>query len=223
MSFIRDIYYKFKYRGRDIIIRRGAHIRGGSELEGMNCVSQRTVFRGRLGRCSYIGADGRLTADVGRYTSIGPRVISNPGIHTYRPPFVSTSPMFFNRAFQRGKSYATRDTIDNNRYAVPERRLDVKIGNDCWICEDVFLCGGVTVGDGAVVMAGAVVTHDVEPYSIVGGVPAKLMGYRFDKGNREFLQKLKWWNLPDEWLRENWELFNDINRLKAAAPQVPLD
>ncbi len=72
------------------------------------------------------------------------------------------------------------------------------VGNDVWVGYGAIIIGGVKVGDGAIVAAGAVVTKDVEPYSIVGGVPAKHIKYRFEKEIRDKLVELKWWDLPDK-------------------------
>lgn len=212
-ALIRQLIDLWRYRGRDITVKRTARVRSGSRLEGMNRIGQRTTFRGDLGYGSYIATDCNLSARIGRYTSIAPFVRSNPGIHTYKAPFATTSPMFFNRDHLSGRSFATRDVIENLRYADKDRRLDVVIGNDCWIGQGVFFAGGVTVGDGAVVLAGAVVTKDVEPYAIVGGVPARRIGYRYDPATIEALLKMKWWNRSPEWLRENWELLTDIDVL----------
>jgi len=72
---------------------------------------------------------------------------------------------------------------------------------------------GVRIGDGAVVAAGAVVTKDVEPYSIVGGIPAKHIKYRFSDEQIEKLLQLCWWNKGEKWIRKNAELFEDIEKL----------
>ena len=67
------------------------------------------------------------------------------------------------------------------------------IGHDCWIGSGVRIMGGVSIGTGAVVAAGAVVTHDVPPYAIVAGVPAKVLRYRFDSETVQALLASRWW------------------------------
>ena len=64
-------------------------------------------------------------------------------------------------------------------------------------------------------MAHAVVTKDVPPYAIVGGIPAKVIGYRYDEETIDFLLKIKWWNNDINWFKENWELLCDLDKLKA--------
>ena len=88
----------------------------------------------------------------------------------------------------------------------------VEIGNDVWIGSHVLILDGVTIGDGAVVAAGAVVTKDVEPYAIYGGVPAKLIKYRFPPKTIEMLLKMKWWDKEEKWIREHTEDFEDVER-----------
>jgi len=85
--------------------------------------------------------------------------------------------------------------------------LSVQIGNDVWIGRGAFIMAGVSIGDGAVVGARALVSKDVEPYSIVGGVPATHIKYRFDADTIEKLMKIKWWNWPDELIAERREFF----------------
>ena len=72
---------------------------------------------------------------------------------------------------------------------------------------------GLTIGDGAVIGAGAVVTKNVEPYAIVGGVPAKLIRYRFTESQIKFLLEFRWWDKSEEWLKENWTYMLDIEKL----------
>lgn len=87
------------------------------------------------------------------------------------------------------------------------------MGNDVLIGSHSLILGGVTIGNGAVVAAGAVVTKDVPPYAIVGGVPASIIKYRFSQDIINKLQELRWWDWPEERLRANIGLFQsyDVN------------
>jgi acetyltransferase-like isoleucine patch superfamily enzyme len=89
------------------------------------------------------------------------------------------------------------------------------IGNDVWIGARAVLRTGVRIGDGAIIAAGAVVVKDVEPFSIVGGVPAKHIRYRFSAEEMERVRKSEWWNRDFAWLREHKDAMTDISRFEA--------
>ena len=79
-----------------------------------------------------------------------------------------------------------------------DNKGDIVIGNDVWIGYETVILSGVTIGDGAIIGSRAVVTKDVPPYTIVGGVPAKTIRKRFSDDDIEALQKMKWWDWPIE-------------------------
>ena len=84
---------------------------------------------------------------------------------------------------------------------------DVIIGSDVWLCANCIILSGVTIGHGSVITNGAVVTKDVEPYSIVGGNPAKHIKYRFEEKIRADLLKTQWWNWPTEEIHSITDIF----------------
>ena len=200
------IWCKFKF-GSKCSFDLSSYIARDASFEGANKICPNCVFRGTLGYGSYIGPACQIGAQIGRFTSIAPNVRTNAGTHPYTSPFVTTSPMFYSTRNQNGHTFATSILFDELK-PMPE------IGNDCWIGDNAFIVGGVSIGNGAVVLAGAVVTKDVPPYAIVGGVPAKIIKYRFDEETIQFLLRIKWWNQDVEWLRQNWELLCNIDLLK---------
>lgn len=98
--------------------------------------------------------------------------------------------------------------IKNSNY--PEKNNPTQIGNDAWIGMNSIIMNNVTINDSAIVGAGTVVTKDVEAYSVVGGVLAKHIKYRYSKDQIEKLLKIKWWNWEDEIIKERVDEFNDI-------------
>ena len=85
------------------------------------------------------------------------------------------------------------------------------IGNDVWTGRNVSIMAGVTIGDGAVIGTGAVVTHDIPPYAIAVGVPARVIKYRFSTEQIEALESIEWWNWDDETIASRYDDFFDIN------------
>lgn len=130
---------------------------------------------------------------IGKFCSIAcsAKFIFNCANHTLKSLSTYTFPLFFEE-WDLPKSEVT-SAWDN--------KGDIVIGNDVWIGYDAVIMGGVTIGDGAIIGTRAVVTKDVEPYSIVGGVPAKEIRKRFAPEAIKRLLELQWWNWPEEKIR----------------------
>ncbi|GHT09224.1 hypothetical protein FACS189432_09700 [Bacteroidia bacterium] len=165
-----------------------------------------------MGLGSYIGDNCCIQGEIGRFTSIASNVSSRFAIHPYLEPYATTSPFFY--SLKQPNTFAKKQIFIEHRYVDEKSKTPIVIGNDCWICERAFIQGGIRISDGVVVLAGAVVTKDIPPYSIVGGVPAKILKYRYDEDTINFLLKIKWWNNSIEWYKKNWELLCDIDKLK---------
>jgi virginiamycin A acetyltransferase len=105
------------------------------------------------------------------------------------------------------------DTDKTDVQVNPNKNKKVIIGNDVWIGTKSLILPSTKIGDGAIIAAGSVITKDVEPYSIVGGVPAKLIRYRFKKETIEILLKSKWWTMEDNDIRELYQKlgYNSVN------------
>ena len=141
---------------------------------------------------------GNAKLKIGKFCSIAPDVrIFLAGEHATTT--VSTYP--FNYMFHAGAKLPRNNGSKG----------DVVIGNDVWVGDGVLIISGVTIGDGAVIAARAVVTRDVAPYSIVGGVPAKIIKMRFDQLTIEGLLKVAWWDWPIEKINDEIESLSSQN------------
>lgn len=206
---VKKIIFLLQNRRKNVQIGHKTIVGRRTSFEGNNVVGSNTFFVGNMGFGSYIGEHCEISADVGKYCSIGRNVRTVQGFHP-TSEWVSTHPAFYSIEKQAGFSYATQRKYDEVKYANEENRLAVKIGNDTWICDNVMILAGVNIGDGAIVAAGAVVTKDVAPYSIVGGVPAREIRKRFSEDQIKKLMKIQWWNKPEEWIRLHAEEFQNI-------------
>lgn len=160
------------------------------------------IDESKVGSYTYICGDTGLSqVSVGKFCSIGPNGRFGLGWHPTQG-MVSCHPVFFSTMKQVGITFSDKDYF--------EERKRVVIGNDVWIGESVTIFGGVTIGDGAIIGAGALVNKDVPAYAIYAGVPAKLIRYRFDEATIKFLLKFKWWDRDEEWLKNNFKDFHNI-------------
>ena len=114
----------------------------------------------------------------------------------------------YNRISQHAFLYAGQFGLKGDNEGYNRFTDDCVIGNDVWIGCNAVICRGVHIGDGAVVAAGAVVTKDVEPYTIVAGVPAKKIKERCSRGLATRLRNTAWWNLDGQIIKDHFDLFN---------------
>lgn len=201
------IYVFYSIRGT--VRLKGAKFNRKTIFGGFNVIGKKTtIYNSIIGKCSYIGAYSNLSnCLIGSYCSIASNVKVIPYTHP-TSSFISTSPVFFstrkqcNISFVEDQLYEETLSIDNK---------NVIIGNDVWIGENVLIKGGVIIGDGAIVAMGAVVCSNVPPYAIVGGVPARVIRYRFSEEEITKLLDFKWWNKDIEWVKLNAYKFGNIS------------
>ena len=151
---------------------------------------------------------------IGKFCSIacGAKFLFTSANHTLQSLSTYPFPIF----------YEAWDTPVSEITEAWDNRGDIVIGNDVWIGYEAVILPGVRIGDGAIVAARAVVTKDVEPYTIVGGVPAKPIRKRFDPDTIRRLEQLRWWDWPREKLRQLLPLLRrgELAALERAAEDI---
>lgn len=169
--------------------RRGSTLGVWTELSADVC-----FIESALGDYSYVMQRSNVIwSEIGKFVSIASDVRLNPGNH----PYWRASQHHFS---YRASAYALGP--DDGEFFDWRRGNRVRIGHDVWIGHGATILAGVSVGTGAIIGAGAVVSKDVEPYTIVGGVPAQVIRRRFPEKLAEDLIALAWWDWPHEKLAE---------------------
>ncbi|MER3318207.1 MAG: DapH/DapD/GlmU-related protein [Allomuricauda sp.] len=197
-------------RTKGITYQKGAFIGFSVECEGKNAFGKNSaIVSSKIGYGSYLAEGAKLAkTSIGKYCSIGPNVNCIFGKHP-STTFVSTHPSFFALKTPVGFTYADNQYF--KEFAEPHHGgFSITIGNDVWLGANVSLMDGVTIGDGAIVAANALVTKDVEPFSIVGGVPAKVIKKRFSDDEIAFLLQFKWWEKSKDWIEKNASHFRNL-------------
>lgn len=134
---------------------------------------------------------------IGAFCSFALNVNFTTGNHPLH--YITTSPIVYRKRFSMLEADNLEDFNDKK----------VTIGNDVWIGRDTTILPGVNIGNGAIIGAGSIVNRDVPDYSIVAGVPAKVIKFRFKPSEIELLNLKKWWNWKDESIRESIGLFKN--------------
>jgi phosphonate metabolism protein (transferase hexapeptide repeat family) len=187
---------------------RDSRLGAWTEVGARACLTE-TV----LGDYSYVCKDSDVIyAEIGKFCSIAAHCRVNPGNH---PLERAALHHFTYRARQFGLGE------DDDAFFEWRRGHRVTLGHDVWVGHGAVILPGVTIGTGAAVAAGAVVSRDVEPFTIVAGVPARPLRQRFAAEIQEKLLALAWWNWPRDRLAAALEDFRELDAAAFAAKHTP--
>lgn len=212
INMLHGIYRSFQRPIKNLSIKlhnSTCNIYPGCEINDVQFGKYVTVFEytqvyaATIGDYSYIQRYGRIFhVTLGKFCSIAAHVTIAPGMHDYTR--VSTHPSFYSAT-----TAIPRVFVRENKLTVSK---PVVIGHDVWIGEKAIILDGVTIGNGAVIAAGAVVTKDVAPYEIVGGVPARHLKFRFDEDTIRKIEQSQWWDWDEEKLAASVDLMLDRDK-----------
>lgn len=180
---------------------KAASLSRNVEFEKGVAVETGTHLQASLTGCyTYINKNciiDKNTKSIGRFCSIAYNV--KIGLGSHPTDWISSHPF----------AYDTKYGFVKNGKSFESQKLETYIANDVWIGANSTILAGVKVGNGAIIGAHSLVTKNVEPYSIVTGIPAKHIRYRFSTEVISKLQRLQWWNWDEKKIKENIHLFND--------------
>lgn len=209
LSFPFKIWFVWFIKSRRFLLKnRNKNLKIGfmTELTNVSVGDYNTFYKNvkisnsQIGDFVYV-ADGAIISNstIGKFCSIGPNVKIGLGMHPTN--YLSTFPAFFSTKKQCQLSFTETDFFDEVGSNI--------IGNDVWIGANVLILDNVNIGNGAIVAAGSVVTKNVEPYTVVAGIPAKEIKKRFSTEKIKMFLELKWWDKDLNWIKENVSKFQN--------------
>ncbi|MDO5812886.1 MAG: CatB-related O-acetyltransferase [Bacillota bacterium] len=214
INYLKSIIIKKKLKKINTIVR--LRFIPNSFNIGENCIVGKKAqisTNVEIGNFTYLNSNIKeiiveSNTKIGNYCSIAPGVCIGLGNHYLN--IVSTHPFLFNDYYKKSFDNIIEPKLDG----LKDKNLETIIESDVWIGANSIINRGITVGQGAVIASGAIVTKNVDPYSIVAGVPAKVIGYRFDK---EIVEKLllnkenSFWNWSKKEIIMNYDLLYNID------------
>lgn len=207
---IKYFIMKFRWKNKCSLASKTVVDRN-AVFEGKNAVRENSkILNSKLGYATYVGENCFLkNALIGKYTCIANDVKTISGAHP-TSQYVSIHPAFYSKITPIGLTYSEKDYFKEYEWLDEKKNITIKIGNDVWIGEGVRILDGVKIDDGAIIAAGAVVVKDVPAYAVVGGVPAKIIKYRFKEEQIKKLLQCAWWNRDEAWIKACAIKFRDI-------------
>jgi len=192
--------------GNNVSVHNHVSINNSALGDYVKIHSNNMIINCQIGRLSYLASNTLINqATIGAFCSIGPNVKIGSGEHPTN--FISTSPLFYSRGGQLDLVFAEETMFDEV--------ARVEIGNDVHIGANVYIKNGIKIGDGVIIGAGSIVVKDVEDYTIIGGVPGKLIRKRFSEDIIEVMRDIKWWNYDISILKDKVEFFQKPVSLEA--------
>lgn len=197
----RDIHNKYRFTG--VIVDKNCGINENTIIHSNVHILENCIINNcEIQSYSYIGRNSLVqNTKIGKFCSIANDVFIGLGKHPVN--HFSTATIFYKKNNTLNIDLLEED-LEFNEYE------QITIGNDVWIGARVIILDGVNIGDGAIVASGSIVTKNIPAYTIWGGVPAKIIKYRFNEKKTEGLVKLQWWEWELQKIKENIKKLNEI-------------
>ena len=202
------LFERYKLSKKNVKFIGMAHFNQNTFFAGNNKIGEKSsVSNSSIGRFTYMGRNNNFNnVEIGAFCSIGSNITIVSATHP-STDFVSTHPAFYSATCQAGITFVDEDKFEERLHINGKKLI---IGNDVWIGHHATILGGIKIGDGAIIGTRALVTKDVPPYAIVGGVPARIIRYRFTNEQIKMLEVIKWWDKDDDWLKTHIQQFRSI-------------